>query len=130
MSDEYASMGMMNDAASFVLDPAPASASQVVAGAPLIGEAVLGDFDGMEVGVWEISPGSVRDTEVDELSVILSGDATIEFLLDDEDGNPTDQVSTLIPPIVLGPGSVLRLHKGQRTIWTIRETLRKVYLVP
>jgi uncharacterized cupin superfamily protein len=31
---------------------------------------------------------------------------------------------------VLAPGSVVRLEAGMKTIWTVRETLRKVYVSP
>ncbi|MGO4276393.1 cupin domain-containing protein, partial [Paenibacillus sp. TAF58] len=30
--------------------------------------------------------------------------------------------------LLLGPGDVVQLHAGSRTIWTVTETLRKVYL--
>ena len=33
-----------------------------------------------------------------------------------------------LPSIELRPGSVVRLTAGMRTVWTVRETLRKVYL--
>ena len=35
-----------------------------------------------------------------------------------------------LPAIELRPGSVVRLEEGMRTIWTVRETLRKVYVAP
>ena len=47
--------------------------------------------------------------------VVLSGDASVAF----DDGSPT---------IDLRPGSLVRLHAGQRTTWTVRETLRKVFV--
>ncbi len=31
-------------------------------------------------------------------------------------------------PMTLSPGDVVRLHAGQRTVWTVTETLRKVYI--
>lgn len=30
----------------------------------------------------------------------------------------------------LAPGDVVRLHAGERTRWTVTETLRKIYLTP
>lgn len=30
--------------------------------------------------------------------------------------------------MTLGPGDVVRLAEGARTVWTVTETLRKVYL--
>ncbi len=77
--------------------------------------AVLGEFAGRELGVWEMTPGTMTDTEADELFVVLSGSATVEFV----DGRPA---------LTLGPGDVVRLGEGTQTVWTVTETLRKVYL--
>ena len=60
----------------------------------------------------------MRDVEADEVFVVLAGDATVEF----ED--------PALPPIELRPGSIVRLDEGMRTVWTVRETLRKVYIAP
>jgi uncharacterized cupin superfamily protein len=88
----------------------------VVAGEPRIGELGLGVVGGAEVGVWEITAGVADDTEVDELFVVLSGRARVEFL---DEGRS----------IELGPGSIARLRAGQRTRWHVAETLRKVYVI-
>ena len=56
------------------------------------------------------------DAEVDELFVVVSGDATVEF------------IDPALPSVDLRPGSVVRLEAGMRTVWTVRETLRKVYV--
>lgn len=90
-------------------------AAQLVSGAPCAGVVVLGEFSGLEVGVWEHTPGASTDVEADELFVVLTGKATVRFL--DEDRI-----------VELGPGSVVRLSAGQRTEWVVTETLRKVYL--
>jgi uncharacterized cupin superfamily protein len=76
--------------------------------------AVLAEFDGVEVGVWEIDPGTDEDVEVDEVVVVLSGRATIDVA-----GQPTVHV---------GPGDIVRLHAGTATTWTVTERLRKVYV--
>jgi uncharacterized cupin superfamily protein len=68
-----------------------------------------------DLGIWEITEGTVTDVEADELFVVLSGSATIAF----EDG----------PTLDVGPGDVCRLRAGQRTVWTVHETLRKVYAI-
>lgn len=47
--------------------------------------------------------------------VVLSGRATVAF----EDG----------PTLEVGPGDACRLRAGQRTVWTVHETLRKVYAI-
>ena len=54
----------------------------------------------------------------DEVFVVLAGAATVEF------EHPH------AAPIVLASGSVVRLESGMRTIWTVRQTLRKVYVAP
>ena len=87
---------------------------EVVAGAPATATFPLGELAGVEVGLWEITAGTARDTEVDEIFVVLSGDGTVRF----DDGSSVE----------LRPGVVVRLHAGERTEWEIRSTLRKVYL--
>ncbi|WP_236147572.1 cupin domain-containing protein [Mycolicibacterium sp. CH28] len=97
------------------LEHEPVPAEQSLAGEPRTGVARLGEFGGLEVGVWEMTPGVMSDVEAEELFVVLSGAATVEF----DDGSPT---------LTLGPGDVVRLAEGAKTVWTVRETLRKVYL--
>ncbi|MBN9178148.1 MAG: cupin domain-containing protein [Microbacterium sp.] len=70
----------------------------------------------MGIGVWEMTVGAMRDTEIDEVFVVIAGDATVEF------------VSPALPSIELAPGAVARLTAGMQTVWTVRETLRKIYL--
>lgn len=100
-------------AASLPLEYEPVPAEQLVAGSPVTGSAPLGEFDGHEYGVWEHTIGASRDVEADEVFVVLSGAATVSF----EDGTV----------IALAAGTVGVLHEGQRTVWTVTETLRKVY---
>jgi len=102
-------------ALSVALELAPVPPSQVVSGTPLVGVAVLGTFGAGEYGVWELSPGAMSDVETDEVFVVLSGAATVEFL---------DEGIT----IELAPGSVGRLRDGARTIWTVTQTLRKIWV--
>jgi uncharacterized cupin superfamily protein len=92
------------------LDPA-----QVVSGEPRVSELVLSESaDGRVVrGIWQMTPGVVTDTEADEVFVVLSGRATVEFA----DGTVLE----------VGPGDVAVLTEGARTTWTVHETLRKVY---
>ncbi|KJL40694.1 MULTISPECIES: cupin domain-containing protein [Microbacterium] len=107
---------VVTDAASLELDLAPLPADQVVQGSPATGFAELGGFGGTELGVWEHTPGASTDVEADEVFVVLSGSATVAF------DDPT------LEPIELRPGSIARLTAGMRTVWTVRETLRKVYI--
>lgn len=107
-------------AASIELEYSPVDAAQVVAGAPVVGVAELGALGEREYGVWEHSVGASSDVEVDEVFVVLFGVATVEF----DDGTEFDNGTV----IELGPGSVGRLREGQHTVWTVTETLRKVYI--
>ncbi|MFD3543593.1 cupin domain-containing protein [Streptomyces sp. NPDC058662] len=92
------------------LDP-----EQIVSGDPVVTGRVLWESaDGRQVrGIWQITPGVVTDIEADELFVVVSGRATIEV-----EGGATLEV---------GPGSACVLREGDRTTWTVHETLRKAY---
>jgi uncharacterized protein len=74
----------------------------------------IAELNDLEVGLWEMAPGTARDTEVDEVCVMLAGRGTVTF----EDGEVVE----------LAPGVVVRLRAGERTTWTVTETLRKVYV--
>ncbi|MBM7517045.1 cupin domain-containing protein [Nocardioides nitrophenolicus] len=106
------SAGRLVDAAGIVVPHEPAD--DVVSGTPTVGVVELGGFRDVELGVWEITPGVVRDVEVDEVFVVLEGEGSVRF----DDGDVID----------LAPGSLVRLRAGERTEWTIRTRLRKVYL--
>lgn len=97
------------------LDHEPVAAAQVVDGAPTTGSAELDSSLGVEIGVWEITPGTSTDVEVDEVFVVLSGRATVHGVAD--------------RPLEIGPGSVVRLEEGMQTTWVVHETLRKIYVV-
>ena len=97
------------------LDHEPVPVGQVVTGSPATGSRALGSFDGHEVGVWEMTPGAMSDVEADELFVVVSGRATVEFV---------DTGAWML----LGPGDVVQLRAGAHTIWRVTETLRKVSL--
>lgn len=94
------------------LEPVPAEL--VLDGEPRWGTVVLGEVEGAELGVWELTPGTMTDSEVDEVFVVLSGEASVTL--------PDGEV------LALGPGSVGRLAAGLRTRWVVTRTLRKVYL--
>ncbi|MGN0064135.1 MAG: cupin domain-containing protein [Nocardioides sp.] len=86
----------------------------VLAGAPRAGAVPLTTLGDLEVGVWEMTPGTATDVEVDEVFVVLVGSATVSV-----EGGPT---------IDLSPGSLVRLHAGDRTTWTVHAALRKLYV--
>ncbi|GGM61721.1 cupin domain-containing protein [Microbacterium saperdae] len=104
------------DAVALPLAHEPLPAAEVLAGSPTTAVHALTEMGGVEIGIWEMTPGSATDTEVDEVFVVLSGHATIAF--DDP----------ALPDLAVGPGSVVCLLEGQRTTWTVTETLRKVYI--
>lgn len=112
--------GAVTDAAALPLAHEPVPAEQVVAGAPATGHAALDvSADGTpELGVWEMTPGAMRDTEADEVFLVIAGRATVEF---------TDRA---LPSITLVAGSLVRLEAGMQTVWTVHETLRKLYVAP
>ncbi|WP_149083653.1 MULTISPECIES: cupin domain-containing protein [Microbacterium] len=106
--------GVVVDAARLPLTHDPLPAEDVRDGDPTTGFTMLDDGGGVEVGVWEMTPGTATDTEEDEVFVVLSGRATVAF------------TTPALPSVDLRPGSVLRLTAGMRTVWTVTETLRKV----
>ena len=104
------------------LTPDELDPGQIVSGEPRVAGVVLHESPAtepggraVERGVWEITPGVVTDVEADEVFVVLSGRATIEF----KDG----------PTLEVGPGDVAVLPEGAVTRWTVHETLRKVYQI-
>lgn len=97
------------------LEPEDLDPGQIVSGAPVVTGKVLWESpDGRQIrGIWQITPGVVTDVEANELFVVVSGRATIEV-----EGGATLEV---------GPGSACVLREGDRTTWTVHETLRKAY---
>lgn len=97
------------------LEDWPLEPDQVVDGDPQVSGRILDtSADGkVERGVWQHTAGVSRDTESDEIFVVLTGRATIEV----EDG----------PTLEVGPGDVGLLHAGDRTTWTVHEDLRKIF---
>lgn len=120
MTDSYGDIGgeldpgVLYTASAVPLDLTPVPAGQVVAGAPKTGSLDLDEDMGM--GIWEMTPGAMRDVEIDEVFVVVAGSATVEF------------IDPPLPPIELSPGAIVRLESGMQTVWTVRGTLRKVYL--
>lgn len=102
-------------AADAELEPAPLPDEQILAGSPEVSYKELWRSpDGtVSSGLWQHTPGVSTDVEADEVFVVISGSATIAF----EDGRTVDA----------GPGDVVELRAGDRTVWTVHETLRKVY---
>ena len=110
--------GAVTDAAALPVAFEAVPADQVRSGAPATRYVELDDASGRTIGVWEHTPGVSTDVEADEVFVVLTGDATLAF----EDPS--------LPAAELRPGSIVRLEAGMRTVWSVRETLRKVYISP
>jgi uncharacterized protein len=98
--------------ASLAHEPLPGE--EVVDGSPTAAVLTLDTVGGAEVGLWEMSAGTARDTEVDEVFVVLSGAGYVTF----EHGERID----------LAPGVAVRLHAGERTVWTVTERVRKMWV--
>ena len=105
---------LVQDASALPIEHAPVQAD-VLDGHPTMGAATLHSREGVELGVWEITSGVVKDTEVEEMFVVLSGRGRVEF---DDDSS-----------IALAAGTVVRLRAGDRTRWIVDETLRKIYVL-
>ncbi|MEU1039285.1 cupin domain-containing protein [Streptomyces sp. NPDC005551] len=99
------------------LEPEPLDPAQIVSGTPVVtGKVLWESADGKQQrGIWQMTPGVATDTEADELFVVVSGRATIEV----ENGDVLE----------VGPGDAVVLREGDRTVWTVHETLRKAYHV-
>lgn len=104
--------GAAADALALPLELDSVPDEQVLAGTPRTGWTMLDE----QVGVWEMTPGSMRDVEEDEVFVVLTGSATVVF------------EEPALPEAELRPGSIMRLQAGMRTRWTVHETLRKAFL--
>ena len=102
-------------AAHLALDWEPVAPAHSVSGDPRTGSAEVVTAPGIEVGVWSHTPGVSTDTEADEVFVVLSGRARIEFA----DGDRARRRA--------------RGHRdpapGAQTTWTVHEELRKVYVI-
>lgn len=98
------------------LDHEPLPADEVVSGTPATAVVELGEVPAGSFGIWEMTEGVATDVEGDEVFVVLSGRARIEFL-DRE-----------LAPLEVAPGDVVRLESGMHTRWTVTETLRKIWI--
>lgn len=114
-ADETPERLLAQNARSMELEELELDPADVVAGSPRTRLEALISAGDLEIGIWEITSGIVRDIESDEVFVVLSGRGRVEF----DDGSS----------LPLSEGTVVRLCAGERTTWTIYETLRKVYIV-
>jgi uncharacterized cupin superfamily protein len=96
------------------LQPLPTAPERLKDGARTSYSADWQREDGSEVrGVWEMTPGVLEGVDSDEMFVIISGRATVEF----DDGRVWE----------VGPGDVGVTVPGEVARWTVHETVRKAY---
>ena len=88
-----------------------------LSGAPYESWQVIHDDGRVEIGVWEVTPGSFRGTKesVYESMHFVAGAGTITS----EDGAVTE----------IGPGVVMFCPDGWSGVWDVRETIRKTYTI-
>ena len=110
--------GVSVDASALEVEFEAVAADQVLEGAPETRYVALDAEEARTTRGWEHTPGVPTDVEADEVFVVLAGDATLEF---------TDPA---LPSVELHAGVIVRLTEGMHTTWTVRETLRKVYIAP
>jgi uncharacterized cupin superfamily protein len=86
-------------------------------GYPEISVKEISSANGIDVGVWECTPGGwpIENRPNTEVCFIVSGTGVIT----DADGTKRQ----------LAPGSILTLPKGWSGRWDITSTLRKVYVI-
>jgi len=110
---------MVAQAVAEELDLEPVDPAQVVSGNPATGYRDFGSWQGLDVGVWEMTPGSMRDVEVEEVFVVIAGDATL-----------TRIKGGAVETVELSPGVVCHLEAGEDNLWEVRVALRKIYFAP
>lgn len=89
----------------------PGAPEATTATVPLVAPEAFGE---VSIGVWEMSAGSMRDEEAEEVFIVLTGSARIEG-----EGWSLDVTA----------GDVVHLEAGAQTVWTVHSPLRKVYLI-
>ena len=95
------------------LTPNGPEPDDVLAGNPVTSNVVLTGHDKVRYGIWQITPGTSVQVAPTGMFVVVSGRATIAV----EDGSTYE----------IGPGDVCIWDGGERTIWTVHETIRKVW---
>jgi uncharacterized cupin superfamily protein len=107
---------MALDAATAQLGDSPAPA-RIVAGAPRCGELALVELPGLEIGIWEVTPGRFLSSKPDvgEVMHFVAGAGEITHA----DGTVTR----------IAPGVTLSLQPGWTGEWEVTATVRKVYAI-
>jgi len=97
------------------LEPEELDPSQVILGSPEVSSITLCEENGVEAGLWRITPGEVTDVEATESFLVIEGRATIEY----SDGRA----------FTVGPGDTHHFEGGEETTWKVEETLLKAYWI-
>jgi uncharacterized cupin superfamily protein len=97
------------------LEPEELDPAQVVLGNPEVSSLTLYEQDGVEAGLWQITPGEVTDVEATETFMVIKGRAVIEYA----DGRA----------FTVGPGDTHRFEGGEETTWKVEETLLKTFWI-
>jgi hypothetical protein len=108
-------MTLMVRVADAELTPEVPKPERILAGNPVTSSMRLPSDARVRYGIWQITPGQAVEVAPTGMFVVLSGRATIEV-----DGGPTFDI---------GPGDVCVWDGGERTTWTVHETLRKVFQI-
>ena len=108
-------MTRMVRVADAVLTPDAPRPNRVLAGNPVSSSLPLPGNSKVAYGIWQIMPGMAIEVAPAGMFVVLSGRATVAV----DDG----------PTYDIGPGDVCFWDGGERTTWTVHETLRKVYQI-
>jgi uncharacterized cupin superfamily protein len=99
------------------LDYEPVEPQKVLSGSPTTGYKELGVWKGVEVGIWEMTPGAMQDSEVEEIFIVIAGEATLTRTINGEE-----------VAVELFPGVVCHLEEGEQNRWDVRVALRKIYI--
>ena len=111
------SQTFMADALALIIPTEPVPDDQVTDGSPETGSIPLTEWDGRDVGVWVMTPGSMTDVETDEICIIIAGAGVVRRTIN---GARVEQE--------LRPGAVFQLLDEEETLWVVTETVRKIYL--
>lgn len=97
------------------LEPEELDPSQIIVGNPEVSSLTLYEQDGVEAGLWQITPGEVTDVEATETFMVIKGRAVIEY----SDGRA----------FTVGPGDSHHFEGGEETTWKVEQTLLKAYWI-
>lgn len=119
MTNIHGDSPLYRQALDLTITTVPVSADQVVSGHPETGVAEWKSWNGLEVGVWDMTPGVMSDIESDEICIIIDGAGFVERTIN---GATIQQA--------LEPGAIFHLREGEKTLWHVSRKVRKIYFAP